>query len=642
VHWSKPLRVHLSVLVVALLLCVAIPLIWLAFAQGRHAAILAGEKQMREMSLRVVDGYRNALAEGYEAASVASAFPQLLSPPPGELAAKQDYLLQVLRNAPNISTIYTGYPDGSYFQAIRIGDDPKLKAVLAAPYGARFAVRSITQDSGQESASSTIRFIDDHDRLIFERTRHDSQYDPRRRPWYRSVLRYGRAVSVGPYVTAVLKSSTITMAVPMRGNAQVIVGVDIHLEIVGRLLNSKAISSNARSFIIDNRKRLVVHSDPAIMARIIDTLTDSRRADQSELFKMDETIEPVIGRGSETLPLSEGLTRLNLERRTYLAEIAPIAFAELFQGSRLAIVVPLEDLLQQTNRLLIRNLLIASALVAAGVVASILLSRMISRSLYQLASEARKIGDLDLTSTKTPHSLVAEINTLAGALSSAQRAVGQFALYVPREVVRRIVDPSGGAVVKASRQDVTVLFTDIRDFTTISEKHSPETVVEILSAYFECLNQVAERHGGTVVQYLGDSIFVMWNAPVSDSRHVENCCRCALEMKAEIDGLNVENKKAGRPELVTRFGVHTGPAVVGSFGAISRKQYNAMGDTINVASRLEGLNKEFNTSILVSAPVHEIVKDSFSFRSIGLVTLKGRVGRIEVFELGAPGDELSY
>jgi adenylate cyclase len=262
-----------------------------------------------------------------------------------------------------------------------------------------------------------------------------------------------------------------------------------------------------------------------------------------------------------------------------------------------------------------------------------MLSRMVSRSLYRLADEARRIGDLDVSEKAVPHSWISEINTLASALAASRHAIGQFALYVPREVVRRIVNPKGRAVVKAQRQDVTVLFTDIRDFTTISEQHSPEDVVDTLSAYFELLNTIAERNGGTVVQYLGDSIFVMWNAPVPDVRHAENGCRCALAMKAAVDRLNEDNRKDDRPELFTRFGLHTGPAVVGSFGAVSRQQYTAMGDTINVASRLEGLNKEFQTSILVSASIHAIVADRFELRPLGLAQVKGRAEKVDLWEL---------
>jgi len=110
-------------------------------------------------------------------------------------------------------------------------------------------------------------------------------------------------------------------------------------------------------------------------------------------------------------------------------------------------------------------------------------------------------------------------------------------------------------------------------------------------------------------------------------------------MKAAIDTLNEENRRNARPELFTRFGLHTGPAVVGSFGAISRQQYTAMGDTINVASRLEGLNKDFGTSILVSAAIHDAVGDRFEFRPLGLAQVKGRAERVDLWELVGESDD---
>ena len=178
-----------------------------------------------------------------------------------------------------------------------------------------------------------------------------------------------------------------------------------------------------------------------------------------------------------------------------------------------------------------------------------------------------------------------------------------------------------------------MLFTDIRDFTTISESRSPEEVVTLLSTYFELMNEIVERHNGVIVQYLGDSIYAMWNAPEPDPDHVNDGCRCTLALKAAIDRLNAGNREIRLPELVTRFGLHTGEAVVGSVGARSRRQYTAMGDTVNVASRLEGINKEFGTSILVSGAVREKADAGFEFRPLGLARAKGRHEQIEVFEL---------
>lgn len=635
-RWSRPLRLHLGVLVVASLLCTSMPIIWLAFSRGSDAAVSAGVQQMREMSLRLIEGYRNTLQGGMEAVALASTLPQLASPPPRDIEAKQEFLLEVLRNIPNATSIYTGYPDGSYLQVIN-AQRQDVRRTLAAPDGTAFAIRTI---AGRETADviSTLRFLDSEAREISGRDIDYASFDPRQRPWYQAVIQDGAPVSVGPYVAGTLQVPTLTIAAPMRGNGRVVVGINIHLQTVSALLNAQGISPRARAYIIDAGDDLVAHSDPDIMSRIIAIWSRASGAFDATANGFDTSVETVARLRRDPAFANGGLARIELDGERQLVQIAPVGVSGLFKGSVAAIVVPMEDLVAEANRLLVRNLLIAAAFVIAGVAASVLLSRMVSRSLYRLADEARRIGDLDVSEKAVSHSWISEINTLASALAASRHAISQFALYVPREVVRRIVNPEGRAVVKATRQDVTALFTDIRDFTTISERNSPEDVVDTLSAYFELLNTIAERNGGTVVQYLGDSIFVMWNAPVQDDSHAEHGCRCALAMKAAIDTLNEENRRTGRPELFTRFGLHTGPAVVGSFGAISRQQYTAMGDTINVASRLEGLNKDFGTSILVSAAIHDAVGDRFEFRPLGLSQVKGRAERVDLWELVGESD----
>lgn len=630
-RWSKPLRLHLGVLVVASLLCTSAPIIWMAFSHGSDAAVSAGAQQMRAMSLRLIEGYRNTLQGGTEAVTLASTLPQLVSPPPQDIKAKQQFFQEVLRNVPNATSVYAGYPDGSYLQVINTARRD-VRQTLAAPDDTTFAIRMIARRNAAD-VISTLAFLDKDALVIGERNVEDTSFDPRQRPWYQSVIQDGVPVSVGPYVTGTLNVPTLTIAAPMLDDGKVVLGINIHLQTVSRLLDASEISPRARAYIIDAGGNLVAHSDPDIMSRIIGLWSRTSGGFAATANSFDPTLETVARLRQDPAFAAGGLARVDFDGKAHLLQIAPISVSGLFSGSEAAIVVPLEDLVAEAHRLLMRNLFIAAAFVLAGVAASVLLSRMVSTSLYRLADEARRIGDLDVGEKPMSHSWISEINTLANALAASRHAIGQFALYVPREVVRQIVNPETRTIVGAKRQDVTVLFTDIKDFTTISEQHSPEEVVDTLSAYFELLNTIAERNGGAVVQYLGDSIFVMWNAPVADSSHAENGCRCALAMKAAVDGLNDANLMNGRPELLTRFGLHTGPAVVGSFGAISRQQYTAMGDTINVASRLEGMNKDLDTSILVSAATRNAVADRFTFRPIGLAPVKGRAEKVDIWEL---------
>ena len=140
---------------------------------------------------------------------------------------------------------------------------------------------------------------------------------------------------------------------------------------------------------------------------------------------------------------------------------------------------------------------------------------------------------------------------------------------------------------------------------------------------------------GPHIALLGDSIFAMWNAPVADELHAENACRAALAMRDALAEFNLEQKRRGLPEFRTRFGIHTGEAVVGSVGAVDRLQYTAMGDTINVASRLEGMNKEHGTTILASSAVYERCHNVILFRPLGEAHAKGRREEIGLFEVVA-------
>ncbi|WP_082597237.1 adenylate/guanylate cyclase domain-containing protein [Rhizobium sp. Root708] len=631
--WSRPLRVHLSVVIVGLLVCISAPLMWMAYVQGRTTALAAGESQMRQLGLRVVENYRSVFGDGYSAVETASVLPQMLTPPPQDFEAKRDYLLKVLQSADYIDDVYAAYPDGSFIQAVNVDVNPKWREVLFAPEETSFAIRTIAK-TGSDS-SSTWRFLSKSGAQLEMRDERNDSYDPRTRTWYHNAVRANAPVSVGPYVTATTKSLSLTLAVPMSKDARIVAGVDVLLETVSHLLNKEAVSEHAKGYMFDGDGRLIVHSDARIMASVLETLSRGDAEDIPSLEAVDPAIAPIrrLLEVRDDGQRSTGIVPFSVNATHYVAQFSPVEFSGLLKGNTVVIAAPLDDLVGPTDRLLFNNLLTAAAFVAAGIVAAIVIARLISKSLFFLADEAHRIGDLRFEKRRLPHSWIAEINVLGHALETARSTIATFSLYVPRELVRRIIASGQSAVGLAGRQEITVVFTDIKDFTTISEQRSPEEVVDLLSTYFECLNAIVERHDGTIVQYLGDSIFAMWNAPTRDEHHVAKACQCTLAMKAAVDDMNAANVLSGRPELATRFGVHTGYAVVGSVGANTRRQYTAMGDTVNVGSRLEGMNKEYGTAILASGAVRTAVGELFEFRDLGRANLKGRTQEIEIHEL---------
>lgn len=629
--WAFPLRLHLSVIIVGLLACTALPLVWMAYTQGKVTALSAGEAQMRQLGLRTIENYRDVFNGGYTAIETAAAVPQMLTPPPQDLPAKQALLLRELKSSFHIDGVYVGFADGTYIQATNLATNPAWRDALNAPADAAFAVRAITKVIGIPVTTWT--FFDQDIRPLARRADGDDVFDPRSRPWYKAAVSEGRTTSVGPYISAATNYLTLTFATPVAGKDQVVIGADVMLVTLGEVVDTGTISEEAHGYVFDSTGRLIVHSDPVIMTKLRDQMRRGRLMSVADVAATDPAIPAVANLAQDRSRPDGDVFRFLVNGREYLAQSFRAEIAGMLKNYTVVIAAPLDDLVGPVERTLRRNLAAAAAFLSAGAIAAIIISRLISRSLYALADEARQLGNLEFKQSRVSRSWISEVNALGKALGSARDTIRMFSLYVPRELVRRIVMTGQSAIGSASRQEITVLFTDIREFTTISERRSPEEVVALLSTYFETLNMIVERHGGTIVQYIGDSVLAMWNAPVHDERHIENACRCALSMKAAIDEMNASNRAAGRPELVTRFGLHTGPAVVGSVGAETRRQYTAIGDTVNIASRLEGLNRDYGTSILVSSAVRNAVAENFSFLPIGTVSVRGRTGQTELYEL---------
>jgi adenylate cyclase len=202
-----------------------------------------------------------------------------------------------------------------------------------------------------------------------------------------------------------------------------------------------------------------------------------------------------------------------------------------------------------------------------------------------------------------------------------------------KDVVRGIIDGSRSTELGGTRQEVTVLFTDIQNFTGIAERAEPDSLMRQTSRHFTALTEAFLAEGGTIDKYIGDAVMVFWNAPRPQPDHVARACRGALAAKAATGALNAQFVTEGLTPFITRLGVHVGDAIVGNLGSAERMDYTVLGTSVNLASRLEGLNKEYGTSILVSDAVRRRAEPAFRFRLIASVTAKGMTAETEVYEL---------
>jgi adenylate cyclase len=207
-----------------------------------------------------------------------------------------------------------------------------------------------------------------------------------------------------------------------------------------------------------------------------------------------------------------------------------------------------------------------------------------------------------------------------------------FSYYVPRDLVRAMLESGQEATLQGQTREMTVYFSDIAGMTSLAETMPPDQLVQLLSSYFDEMTQVVAAQGGTVDKFIGDAIMAFRGAPVPTSDHAPRACETALRSQRKLAELRSASDAAGLGNIRARIGIATGNVLVGNVGSHDRFNYTVMGDTVNVASRLEGLNKLFGTQILISNLAYQAARESIVARPVGVVQVKGKGQCVEVWE----------
>jgi adenylate cyclase len=216
-----------------------------------------------------------------------------------------------------------------------------------------------------------------------------------------------------------------------------------------------------------------------------------------------------------------------------------------------------------------------------------------------------------------------------------------FDKYMAAEVVDEIMRNPEAIRLGGEKKELTVLFSDIAGFTSISERLDPETLVELLNKYLSAMTDIILQHRGNVNKYLGDGIMAIFGAPRGDPNHASLACFAALDSQAELAKRREQWKAEGQPEISARIGINSGWLVVGNMGSQARMEYTVMGDTVNLASRLEGANKYYDTLILLGPRTYELAAQDIEAREIDRMRVKGKKEPVVVFELLARKGGLS-
>jgi adenylate cyclase len=216
---------------------------------------------------------------------------------------------------------------------------------------------------------------------------------------------------------------------------------------------------------------------------------------------------------------------------------------------------------------------------------------------------------------------------------------GVFSHYLHPALVDELCLSPETLRLGGEERELTVLFADVRDFTTVSETLTASELIELMNEFFTAMTDVVLTNRGMLDKYIGDSLMAVFGAPLHDAQHAIRACRSSIQMRAALAALHSRWRSEGRPLLEMRIGINTGRMVIGNVGTERRFDYTVMGDEVNVASRLEGANKTVGSNILISAATAEAVGARFALTPRGSIHVKGRHQPVQVFELDSHIDE---
>jgi adenylate cyclase len=547
----------------------------------------------------------------------------------GSKDAIRQLIITSLKSSPQISAAYVGYENGNFFHVLSITESEKAFIErLGGPPLTRFAIQDIRTDDNGVRVQSWM-FFDEDNHQIGTLTRPSPAYDPRSRGWYHDAMESPKTtIRTLPYLFSATSQVGMTLAQALEHGG--VVGVDITLDRLMIYVRSIRANDAHRFVAFDDKNRLLAHFEPEKMFK----RSGSGGTQSIELATTADIADPVLQKALQMFARIGPYRLLDLDigGTDYLATVDRqvardgAAFFQLYAA-------PLSDFQGTLAGAAGRNIPIALFVLLLTLPAIIGLARSISKPLIRLSREAELIQSFQLDDPIRMSSRVHEVNTLIRSMSGMKSTIREVSKFVPKALVRDILESERQAAVGGETRRVSILFTDVKDFTPIAANMSPDGLMANMSEYFEELASLIIKADGTVDKFIGDAIFAFWNAPLAVPRHEHAACLNALECRAASLRLNARWIDQGIPPWHTRFGVHVGEAVLGNVGSSDRIDYTAIGENVNIAARLEGLNKYYGSSILVSGQIAAVCSDEFLFRHVDRSQPKGVGHALDIFEL---------
>jgi adenylate cyclase len=627
------LRVVLTGLVVVTVAITAllIHLTWSYTAQ-RNVRDVAGQ-----LNAQIIESVRHELhATLNDAWSVQEALRSIFyqgAIQPEDEGKREFVFLALLQSQPSLSWVSFGFPNGSFFGAQK-ASDTEINMV------------EVSWDAAHKSANLRV----DHyhpeagGNTHFDKRDGPSPYkfDALEQDWYKRAVADGEP---GWNMVSTLPESrrqAISTSLPYYQEDHTfggVINIVIELDRLSRFLSNLQVGTNGTAAVLDRNGHVIAAADP-------DAIREQQKGDMPSLASLGQK-NPLLALAQRLLdekrvdPAMLGGTR-QLEARSAAGDAYFVTFAPLqFQRWVVVTVIPQRDFLasiERAARMLLLGLVAVTIILA--LIAVFFANRLIASPLLQIAAQLKHIETFQLDRITRLVSRLRELDDLSVALIQMRAGLASFQKFIPTDLVRTLVARGIEAAPGGHHETLTVMFTDLVGFTAISEQLG-DSVVAPLTEYLESSSGAITRWRGTIDKFIGDAVMAFWGAPVPNADHAVDACAAALECQRLLARQREDAAGSGRLPLRMRIGINSGSVLVGNIGSRDRLSYTVIGDPVNLASRLEPLNKLYGTEIIIGDDTRRLAGDRIVARRLDRVAVYGKNQGVAIHELLAmAGDGL--
>lgn len=538
---------------------------------------------------------------------------------------REKLYLSLLKSNPTFSWISFGWPNGDFMGAQR-QDNGNIRYV-----------DSVWDPKTKKARREITYYKSENNRLVptVKRVLENKYYSPQR-SWFKDAVDKQGVIWTGVYVFSTSKKPGINTALSYDiGNKSLgVITIAIELNRISNYLASIKVGKTGTVFIMSINHDLIAFQDPD---EVTHTLIGKEKP---QLKRLDKAQDPRLVIAYNALKEND-LTgsAIKSQRQIYHTdkkngEPYYISFAPIEQrGWVVGTVIPENDFMAEIHaNIQTMGLGVIGLLIIAAVVVVLLSRHFIVNPLLKITAQTHQIQNFQLEQIEYSPSIIREVDQLSTSMDQMRIGLDSFQKYLPTQLVRTLISEGIEAKVGGEEKALTVFFMDLVGFTKLSEAMGAK-LIPYLGEYMGEMSTLITDERGTIDKYIGDAIMAFWGAPTPSESHAVDACRAAVQCQRALNSRHLKWKREGKVPFAARIGINTGPMLVGNMGSEQKMDYTVIGDAVNVASRLEALNKMYGTSIMIGEDTYREVSQEVIVRKLDTVVVYGREKGLSIYEV---------